>query len=358
MNAKTSVELNIPEQGINQRLDVSAAKKFFAAEQQFYNEVSSMMDRPLTIGNTNYGDTNLKSGSNVLLRKISQQLEKGMFEAVEQYAEQARDLSIVIGQGVIGGWIRQLIKQGHNEQAEFTLLVYSRAFTSQRANVVLAPFRAAAMGHPALVGAQDVLTAKKALTKAATAERNARGLKDDLVKYIDAQTEEINRLSKRYREEIIFDAPADFWGRERTAKNTEWRIYLSLFAIVASAPVALAAFFPTHVHSFISTATESNSPSGLSLGGLVAITIPALFYAWLLKNISRLFVQAHNLADDAAHRRALAMTYLGLAENKELGMSEQERALILNALFRPSPPHGADEGPPSGLLDLIKSKTP
>jgi hypothetical protein len=105
------------------------------------------------------------------------------------------------------------------------------------------------------------------------------------------------------------------------------------------------------------TSNGDGNPNGnMSLGGIAAITIPAIFYAWLLKNLSRLFIQSHNLADDAAHRRALAMTYLGLADNQHLSVSEQERALILNALFRPIPQHGVDEGPPSGLLDLIRSK--
>lgn len=34
----------------------------------------------------------------------------------------------------------------------------------------------------------------------------------------------------------------------------------------------------------------------------------------------------------------------------------EERALILNALFRPTPPYSGDDGPPSGLIDLIKSR--
>jgi len=92
------------------------------------------------------------------------------------------------------------------------------------------------------------------------------------------------------------------------------------------------------------------------LAGVAAVTIPALLYAWLLKNVGRVFIQNLSLADDAAHRRALVLTYLGLAENPKLEIKDQERALILNALFRPVPPHTGDDGPPSGLLELIKGK--
>jgi hypothetical protein len=70
-----------------------------------------------------------------------------------------------------------------------------------------------------------------------------------------------------------------------------------------------------------------------------------------------MFIHHLNGADDAAHRRALCITYLGLAENPKLRIADQDRALILNALFRPIPSQGLEEGPPSGLLDLIKPKS-
>jgi hypothetical protein len=82
--------------------------------------------------------------------------------------------------------------------------------------------------------------------------------------------------------------------------------------------------------------------------------VPALFYAWLLKNISRVFIQNLNLADDADHRRSLALTYMGLLQDEKRPTTDQDRAIVLNALFRPIPPHTGDEGPPSGLIELIK----
>jgi hypothetical protein len=91
-----------------------------------------------------------------------------------------------------------------------------------------------------------------------------------------------------------------------------------------------------------------------SLSSVAAVTIPALLYAWLLKNVSRMFIHNLNLADDAAHRKSLAITYLGLSANPKLSISDADRALVLNALFRPTPSQSLDEGPPSGLLELIR----
>ena len=98
----------------------------------------------------------------------------------------------------------------------------------------------------------------------------------------------------------------------------------------------------------------ASSTGGFSISGLAVITVPALFYAWLLKNISRVFIQNLNLADDADHRRSLALTYMGLLQDEKRPTTDQDRAIVLNALFRPIPPHTGDEGPPAGLIELIK----
>jgi hypothetical protein len=98
----------------------------------------------------------------------------------------------------------------------------------------------------------------------------------------------------------------------------------------------------------------TTSGGNISLGGVAAVSVPAVLYLWVLKNISRIFQQRLMLADDAGHRRLLTMTYLGLAKEPRLSITDNDRALILNALFRPIPPHAGDDGPPAGLLDLIK----
>jgi hypothetical protein len=114
----------------------------------------------------------------------------------------------------------------------------------------------------------------------------------------------------------------------------------------------MALIFWTPISSAIIQVTSANG--GTSLGGVAAITAPIILYGWLLKNLSRLFIQRMTLADEAEHRRLLTMTYLGLAKEPHLNMTDNDRALILNALFRPIPPYGSEDGPPVGLIDLIR----
>lgn len=96
------------------------------------------------------------------------------------------------------------------------------------------------------------------------------------------------------------------------------------------------------------------SNGGFSIAGLAVISVPELFYVLLLKNVNRVFNQNLNLADDADHQRSLALTYIGLLQDDKRPTTDQDRAIILIALFRPIPSQTGDEGPPSGLIDLIK----
>ena len=96
------------------------------------------------------------------------------------------------------------------------------------------------------------------------------------------------------------------------------------------------------------------STCGISVASLVVFTVPVLAYGWLLKHVSRIFAQNLLIASDAEHRRVMAITFLGLAKRKSVGIAEQDRALILNALFRPAPTSPQEEGPPLGLLEFIK----
>jgi hypothetical protein len=94
----------------------------------------------------------------------------------------------------------------------------------------------------------------------------------------------------------------------------------------------------------------------MRIAGVAAISIPALLCAWLLKNVSRVFVQNLSFADDATYRHGLTVTYLRLAANPNLQLDAGDRTLTLNPLFRPGPNQTGEEGPPTGLVDLIKNK--
>jgi Na+/phosphate symporter len=167
----------------------------------------------------------------------------------------------------------------------------------------------------------------------------------------------IDQLEDLYRKKLVIEEPANSWQKVATSKRHAWRLWLFIFAGLVVGPIAAVVYFWEPFSSAITHLTTAGTGT-ISLAGVAAVSLPALLYAWLLKNVSRVFIQTLNLADDAAHRRALAVTYLGLAENPKIELSEAERAIILNALFRPIPTQAGDEGPPAGLVDLIRGKNP
>jgi hypothetical protein len=54
---------------------------------------------------------------------------------------------------------------------------------------------------------------------------------------------------------------------------------------------------------------------------------------WIGRILLRMYLSGHHLATDAEERRTMIMTFLALAKNKSV--EENDRKLILTALFRP-----------------------
>lgn len=72
-----------------------------------------------------------------------------------------------------------------------------------------------------------------------------------------------------------------------------------------------------------------------------------------MRHISRMFVENINDHRDASLRATMTETYLALANMPVPQVSDTERAIILQALFRPSSAQTSDEGVPHPLVDLI-----
>ncbi|MGW8276162.1 DUF6161 domain-containing protein [Xanthomonas axonopodis] len=73
--------------------------------------------------------------------------------------------------------------------------------------------------------------------------------------------------------------------------------------------------------------------------GLAPLVIPAFAAIWILRILGRLLSESLALMRDASERRTLVMTFLALMKDNSTGKSvikDEDRILILHALFRPS----------------------
>lgn len=93
-----------------------------------------------------------------------------------------------------------------------------------------------------------------------------------------------------------------------------------------------------------------------AISRLVVITFPIALYFWVIKLVVRFNSRSLLLHDDARQRQTMMDTYFVLIERQ--AASAEERALILNALFRPAPGYGPDNIEPPNFTEVLGKATP
>lgn len=355
-NEEEPIEIVVPQQGVNELFEsVDEGKKWFRAEATAAQQLMSLLNENVSFaGNT----LQMRIGPIVsnYFNPIVNAPDDQFRDMVARYAAAARSLRVIVAQGDIGRAAADMAAKKQQVEAAWTVLIFSADWvpaTRGGLGDIIGAMRVAALATPATRQFVSLSEAKEAVRAADDAELKARKSAEDLTAFIKEQSGLINNLVELYRTKLVIEEPAIFWQKFADKKTWGWRGWLCVFALAVALPIGLVFREWSTIGETLHQLT-TNAMGGVSVAGVALISVPALMYAWLLKNLSRLFIQNLNAADDAAHRRALAITYLGLAENPKLAISETERALILNALFRPGAHDAADDGPPVGLLDLLK----
>ncbi|MBK1795664.1 hypothetical protein JHL21_14265 [Devosia sp. WQ 349] len=196
----------------------------------------------------------------------------------------------------------------------------------------------------------DIEATKKAASTSIAAQQT------ELVKWISEQKAEISALHEVYHTKLGLEAPAKFWADKANDARAASRWFYGVFLALVVIGIGISVFAASMLWETISSMT--NSTTGIPFGLMAVILVPVLGYAWLLKQVSRLFLTNRAIADDASYRHVMTMTYLGLVNDPNSKITKEERALILNALFRPAPSSTQDDGPPMGVFDLINGKKP
>ena len=353
-------QLTIPNQGISLNIpDAAGLQKFLRVESSFFGELGSLLATNIVLANMNYGNVQVQDRASRAFNQMLGEIKEDRFQSFENYVASARELRVLIGQGQIGQQVKLLSESDNaasKQQARWMTYILCADWSDGNADTQLLPaFRAAFAANPATQAYGDLISSTEAFRQASTAVEVSENAKRELQEFIRQKTEVFDRLEQLYRTKLTLDEPALTWAKIAERKTTVWAWWLAAFATLVAIPLLLAlANWSTIVDAVAKLTAGANGT--FSIAGLATITVPALLYAWLLKNVSRIFIQNLNLADDAAHRRSLALTYMGLLQDEKHPASDQDRAIILNALFRPIPPQTADEGPPSGVIDLIRNK--
>ncbi|OOY16706.1 DUF6161 domain-containing protein [Thioclava sp. DLFJ4-1] len=150
----------------------------------------------------------------------------------------------------------------------------------------------------------------------------------------------------RYIKKLQFEAPVTLWKREK--KRHTWRSNVALFSfilvlilIIGAATCGVIAYGDTIANSFhrnsCSTADPFDCRDILNAKGPLTvgvILLAASMLLWLMKILNRTYREAGQHAENAAERKAFVETYQAMIESGQV--PEEHRAIILNAVFRPS----------------------
>lgn len=347
--------IDIPTQGIKVYGDKDKIVDFLNKEVAYFGRLA-MDNTTFIFGDRNFGLVGISQQANQALSEIINDVNKNKIEALERYIADADARQVLVGASPTGKRVEELKDTSQGVAALIVACIFSPKWVYTQQNVardVISIFRAVAFANPANFGFDDLVTASRAVERSAEAELKSNDSSRKLDDFIKEKTELVADLEDLYRKRLTIQEPALSWKNIAEEKTRAWRAWLIGFGFAAVMPAVVALFDWQSVSSAVTKITAASN-GAFSISGLAVISIPALFYAWFLKNISRLFIQNLTLADDADHRRSLALTYMGLLQDDKHPPSDQDRAIILNALFRPIPTQSGDEGPPAGLIELVK----
>lgn len=167
-------------------------------------------------------------------------------------------------------------------------------------------------------------------TKALIAEHEGR-----FKTQLDSVDQELKRIRRVYEEELALLAPVEYW----TKKAKVHLISSALFALVSIASGVAIAYLGWQMVAGLLIFHPDQVPAGFDpktefwrYGVVIAA---GTLMVWPLRILVRLLMSHLHLRSDAMERVTMAKTYLSLVRSKE-GLSESDRRLILETLFRPS----------------------
>jgi hypothetical protein len=168
---------------------------------------------------------------------------------------------------------------------------------------------------------------------------------DDLTA-IRKQHDDLLRL---YRDQLGLQAPVLYWTSKR--KN---HIALALLAGAVFLLLVVATVYGLWQFGDLLQQRVPGKFSEIPAGLYLLFGVPAFLSIWLLRITSRIFLTNLGLQADAQERVAMINTFLSLSQDKKV--SDEDRSLILGALFHPGGQATADDGAPPSWFDFVLSR--
>lgn len=206
----------------------------------------------------------------------------------------------------------------------------------------------------------DHRTSIEHLTLAAEAQTVAD--RKDILARNDAWKAEISnvgedwaRLIKTYDEAMAMAAPSTYWSKRARNHMIQAIAFGALFTGVLGSGFW---FFFHDGMTYLTTKAIADTGKSVVLA-LVPVVIPAFGFVWVMRMLGRLLSESLHMMRDAKERETMVKTFLAFVHDEERGKSlllDQDRILILHALFRPSSVTSVDDSPPVHWFDILMNK--
>lgn len=171
---------------------------------------------------------------------------------------------------------------------------------------------------------------------------------DELTAYCNNEWDELKRV---YDEKLALLAPTEYWSTRSTAHQGKARNYAIAFGL------ALVALVGVFVYYGIDHLGDPGT--GSVVIAVLPVLIPAFAGVWVLRILGRLLSENLKIAQDAQERETLVKTFLALMRDDTTGKSvvtDEDRTLILHALFRQSTVTAVDDAPPLHWMEMLRRK--
>ena len=172
------------------------------------------------------------------------------------------------------------------------------------------------------------------------------------VAFFDTTQGDWKMLRNTFEVQLRLESPVKYWREQADITSKAANLWLFAFSAIAIAVIGVLVVFGPEFLERVSAMENAGPFTTLAL-----VSIPALTALWGLKHIARLFVTNIERSADARLRETMTTTFLALTKEGAAAIDQQERLLILEALFRPPAPVPSDDGHWGGLSALLSRRS-
>lgn len=167
-----------------------------------------------------------------------------------------------------------------------------------------------------------------------------------LLKKCDEDWDELKRV---YDEKLALLAPTDYWRTRATDHRKKAIGFAAAFTVALTVALGLFTYFG--ISHLLKPGTQS------TLLAVIPVLVPAFAGVWVLRILGRLLSENLAISQDAHERETMVKTFLALMRDETTGKSvvtDEDRRIILHALFRPSAVTATDDSPPLHWLESLR----